>query len=125
MKKLTFLLFAFLFVSTLCFAQQAQAPVSQPTVSQTAQTPVITKTLTGKVDSVIIGDTTKGTKSELVVVADDGKKLSFVVKNGTPINDKVGITVALNDIKKDTKVTVGYTMNEMGTHKAQSIKLVE
>ena len=120
MKKLTFLLFAFLFVSVLCFAQQVSVPVSKA-----AQIPVVNKTLAGKVDSITIGDATKGTKSELVVVAEDGQKLSFVVKNGTPINDKVGITVALNDIKKDTKVTVGYTMNEMGTHKAQSIKLVE
>ncbi|MCX5699769.1 MAG: hypothetical protein NTX01_08775 [Candidatus Omnitrophica bacterium] len=68
MKKLTFSLFAFLFVSTLCFAQQASVPVSQ-----TVQTPVVMKTLAGKVDLVTIGDTTKGTKSELVVVAEDGQ----------------------------------------------------
>jgi len=130
MKKIIFSLFAFLFVSSLCFAQQAQvpvsqAPVSQPTVSQTAQAPVENKALTGKVDSVTIGDATKGIKSEIVVVDDKGQKLSFVVKSGTPITDKDAKTVALSDIKKDNKVTVAYTTSEMGTHEAQSIKLVE
>jgi len=120
MKKITFSLFAFLFVSSLCFAQQASAPASQ-----TAQTPVETKTFTGKVDSVSIGDATKGTKSELVVVANNGQKLSFVVKSGTPVTDKDAKTVSLSDIKKDNRVTVEYTISKMGTHKAQSIKLVE
>jgi len=120
MKKITFLLFAFLFVSSLCFAQQASAPVSQ-----TAQTPVETKTFTGKVDSVTIGDATKGTKSELVVVAESGQKLSFVVKSDTPITAKDRKTLTLSGIMKDNKVTVDYTTSKMGTHKAQSIKLVE
>ena len=125
MGKLTFLLFVSLFVSTLCFAQQVSVPVSKPMESQTVQTPVVTKILTGKVDSVTIGDTTKGTKSELAVVAEDGQKLSLVVKNGTPITDKNGMTVNLSDIKKDTKVTVEYTTKASGAFKAQSIKLVE
>jgi len=45
MKKISFSLFAFLFVSSLCFAQQAQAPASKLNSA-----PVETKTLTGKVD---------------------------------------------------------------------------
>ena len=120
MKKITFLVFAFLFVSSLCFAQQVAAPVSQA-----AQIPVETKTFTGKVDSITIGDIAQGIKSELVVVADAGQKLSFVVKSGTPITDKDKKMVALSDLKKENKVVVEYTMSKMGAHKAQSIKLVE
>lgn len=120
MKKITFLLFASLFVSSLCFAQQASAPVSQA-----VQIPAVTKTLTGKVDSITIGDVAKGTRSELVVVADNGQKPSFVVKSGTPITDKDGKTVTLNDIKKDNKVTIEYVAKASGANKAQSIKLVE
>ncbi|MCX5668945.1 MAG: hypothetical protein NTX89_02325 [Candidatus Omnitrophica bacterium] len=120
MKKLTFLLFVFLCVSSLCYAQQVPVPVSQ-----IAQTPVETQAFTGKVDSVTIGDTAQGVKSEIVVVADQGQKLSFVVKSGTLITDKDAKMVALSDIKKDNKVAVAYTTSKMGTHKAQSIKLVE
>ena len=120
MKKILFAIFALIFASSLCFAQQASAPVSQ-----TVQTPVVIKTLTGKVDSVTIGDATKGTKSEFVVVAENGQELSFVVKSGTPITDKNAMTVTLSDIKKDNKVTVEYTTKANGTNKAQSIKLVE
>jgi hypothetical protein len=45
MKKIIFSLFAFLFVSSLCFAQQASAPASKLTPA-----PVETKPLAGKVD---------------------------------------------------------------------------
>lgn len=120
MKKILFAVLAINFASSLCFAQQAQAPVTKPTAAV-----VETKTLTGKVDSVIIGDATKKVKSELVVVADNGQKLSLVVKNGTPITDKGGKTLTLSDIKKGNKVTVEYTAKANGTNKAQSIKLVE
>jgi hypothetical protein len=120
MKKILFALLAIAFASSLCFAQPAQAPVSKPTPS-----PVVTQTLTGKVDSVTIGDATKGMKSELIVVADNGQKLNFLVKSGTPITDKDGKAVTLSDIKKGSKVTVEYTTKASGTNKAQSIKLVE
>jgi len=120
MKKILLALLAVAFVSSLCFAQQATAPVSKLTPA-----PVETKTFTGKVDSVSLGDATKGTKSEIVIVADNGQKLSFVVKTSTPITAKDGKTLTLTDIKKDNKVTVEYTTGKMGTHKAQSIKLVE
>ncbi len=120
MKKITFSLFAFLFVTSLCFAQQASAPVSQ-----TAQIPVETKTFTGKVDSVSIGDAAKGINSEIVVVDDKGQKLSFRVKSGIPITAKDGKALTLSNIMKDNKVTIEYTTSKMGTLKAQSIKLVE
>ena len=125
MRKTFFSLFAFLCVVSLCFAQQVSTPISRPLVSQATQASVENKVFTGKVVSIAIGDATKGTKSELVVVTDEGQKLSFVVKSGTPITDKDAKVVALSDIKKDNKVTVAYTMSEMGTHKAKSIKLVE
>jgi hypothetical protein len=137
MRKLTFLVFAFLFVSSLSFAQEASVPekstsvapapvVSAPVpVSQTVQAPSLTKAVTGKVDSITIGDIAQGTKSELIVVAEDGQKLSFVVKNGTPVIDKDAKNITLSDLKKDFKVTVNYTMKVTGTNRAQSIKLLE
>ena len=105
MKKIAMVLFAVAFISSLCFAQQAQGPVSQ-----NAQTPEVAQTFTGtgKVDSMIIGDATKGIKSELVVMDDRGQTVSFVIKSGVPITDKDARTITLNDLKKDDKITVVY-----------------
>jgi len=122
MKKITLALFFVAFVSSLCFAQQASAPVSQA-----VQTPAVahTFTSTGKVDSTIIGDTTKGIRSELAIIDANGKTVSFVVKSSVSITDKDAKVITLNDIKKDSKVTVEYTISNKGINRAQSIKLVE
>lgn len=125
MRKIIFSLLTFLSATSLCFAEQVQAPVSKPMISQTAQAPVKNKTLTGKVDLVIIGDVAKGIKSEIVVVTDDGQKSSFVVNSGTPITDKDAKTLTLSDLKKEHKVTVEYAIEAGGINKVQSIKLVE
>ena len=120
MRKTIFSLLAFLFITSLCFAQQAQT-----TVSNTAAAPIASKIITAKVDAVTSGNPLKGTPAELVVVTDDGKKLSFTVKSGTPITDKDAKIITLSDVKKESKVTVEYTIKASGTNKALSIKLVE
>jgi len=120
MKKILFAVLAITLVSSLCFAQQATAPTTKAASITTE-----TKTFTGKADSVSLGDAAKGTKSEIIVMADNGQKMNFVVKAGTPITTKDGKAITLTDIKKDNKVSVEYTMSKMGAHKAQSIKLVE
>lgn len=126
MKRIFLAILVLAFASSLCFAQQAPAPVSKPA----QQVPVETKTLTGKVDSVTIADATKGTKkenkSQLAVIADNGEKLMFVVRGDTPIADKDGKAIILSDIKNGNKVTVEYTNKKAGAaNKAQSIKLLE
>ena len=118
MRKIILALFATLFISSLCFAQQPVAPVSQA-VSK----PVIVKTFTGKVDSVLIGDAAKGTKSQIAVVDENGQKLTFVVKSGTPITAKDATVLTLSGIKNGDKITVEYTTKASGTNRAQSIKV--
>ena len=122
MKKIILVLFAVASVSSLCFAQQASTPASQG-----VQAPAATQTFnsTGKVSSITIGDATKGIKSELVIMNDSGKTSSFVVKSGIPVTDKDAKAITLNDIKKDNKVTVEYTIGKKGINRAQSIKVVE
>jgi len=119
MKKMILALFAAAFVSSLCFAQQASAPVSQ-----TAPAPPVTYTITGKVDSVSIGDATQGIASGITVIDEKGQKLSFVIKSGTSITAKDGKALTLSAIMKDNKVAVDYKTTR-GIHRAQSIKLVE
>ncbi|MDD5477933.1 MAG: hypothetical protein PHG87_07055 [Candidatus Omnitrophica bacterium] len=137
MKKILFTLIAVTFINSLCFAQQestaakepqkpagsATAPVAVAPVSVPA--PVLSKSITGKVETVSIGDLSKGIKPEIVVIGEDGQKLSLVVKPGTPIVAKDTKIITLTEIKKDDKVTVEYITKQSGTHRAESIKLVE
>lgn len=137
MKKTFFTLIAATFISSLCFAQQESTSVKEsqkPAESATASVavtpvpapaPALTKIITGKVDTVSIGDVSKGIKPEIVVVGEDGQKLSLVVKPGTPIIAKDAKTITLKEIKKDDKVTVEYVTKQSGAHRAESIKLVE
>lgn len=120
MKRTIFSLFGFLFISSLCFAQMPQAPAKQA-----AQAPAEIKNFMGKIDSVSLGDAMNGNKPEIVVINDNGQKISFRVKAGTPITAKDGKALAFSDLKKDNKVAVEYTVNNAGTYKAQSIILAE
>jgi nitrous oxide reductase accessory protein NosL len=117
MKKILFAILAVSFVSSLCFAQQAKAPVAQ-------SAPVETKTFTGKVESVTIGDLTKGVKPEIVVVDESGQKLNFSIKSYTTFTAPDGKALTLNELKNDNKVTITYTTNQAGMHKAESVKVL-
>jgi uncharacterized lipoprotein YajG len=120
MKKILLILLAVTFVSSLCFAQQASAPVTQ-----TAPTPVETKSFAGKIDSITLADATKGTHSAIAVVDEKGQKMNFAVRVSTVISAKDGKQLTFGDLKKDNKVIVEYVTTEKGTNRAQSIKLVE
>lgn len=121
MKKILLATLVVVFTSSLCFAQQTSV-----SVSQTAQTSAGTRTMTGtgRVGSIIIGDSTKGIKSQLSVMDDYGKNISFAVSSETSITDKDGKVVAISDLKKGNKVTVVYAVGKK-VNRAQSIKLVE
>jgi len=137
MKKTLFTLIMATFISSLCFAQQesvsakdsqkpagaATAVVAATTVS--APAPVLTKTIIGEVDAVSTGDVTKGTKPEILVISEDGQKLSLFVKAGTPIVAKDAKIITLKEIKKGDKVSVEYITKQSGVHRAESIKLIE
>lgn len=56
---------------------------------------------------------------------DQGQKLSLSVRSKASITVKDGTALKLSDIKKDSKVTIEYTVNRAGKNRAQSIKLVE
>ena len=120
MKKILLILFAVTFVSSLCFAQQASAPVSPA-----APKPVETKSVVGKIDSITLTDATKGTHSAIAVVDEKGQKIDFAVRVSTVISAKDGNKLTFSDLKKDNKVNVEYITTENGANRAQSIKLVE
>jgi hypothetical protein len=75
---------------------------------------VTTKIFTGKVESVTIGDPTKGTKSEIVVVGRKEKKNTFVVTDATKIYDQEKKEITLDKLMKDDKVKVKYCVTKEG-----------
>ncbi|MGA2775782.1 MAG: hypothetical protein ABSE81_06980 [Candidatus Omnitrophota bacterium] len=119
MKKTLLVVLAFTFVSSLCFAQQPTAPVSQA-----APKSVETKSFVGKIDTIILADAVKGTHSAIAVVDEKGQKMNFTVKISTVISAKDGKKLTFSELKKDNKVIVEYITTEKGTNRAQSIKLV-
>ena len=120
MKKIFLTLLAATFVSSLCFAQEASAPVNQ-----VAPKPVETKSFAGKIDAITLTDVTKGVHSAIAVVDEKGQKMDFAVRISTVISAKDGKTLTFSDLKKDSKVIVEYVTTGKDTNKAQSIKLVE
>ena len=122
MKKILLVVLVVIFTSFLCFAQQVSAQVNQ-----TAQASAATKTLTitGRVDSIIIGDSAKGIKSELAIVGDYGKNISFSASDETSITNKDEKVIAISNLNKGDKVNIVYTIGKKGINRAQSIKLVE
>lgn len=116
MKKVLLAVCAFLFVSSLCFAQ---ASSTQP--AQTSQATDETKSVTGKVESISLGDTAKKTKSQIVVVDDKGQKMTFAVNNNIATYDKNGKATTLSTIAQGNKVAI--TKNDK--NKVDSIKIVE
>ncbi len=133
MKKILFVLFAAVFISSLCFAAQPKAPAAKTAAKPTndvvkaeakpAKDKVKHITVTGKVDTVSVG-IAKKTSSEITVIDDKGQKISFLVKSSTIISAKNGKPLKLGEIKKDAKIAIQYkTYRE--NNKALVIRLLE
>ncbi|MDD5116140.1 MAG: hypothetical protein PHW98_03640 [Candidatus Omnitrophica bacterium] len=121
MRKLLLVLFAAVFISPLCLAQQDAEEVNKPAFEREV---VPTFNAKGRVSSMIIGDFSKGIKSQLVFMTNYGRSLSLSVSAETAITDKDGKAIALNDIKKDSQIAIVYTMGKR-VNRAQSIQLME
>lgn len=120
MKKIFITLLIFTFAGSWSFAQQPTTPVKT-----TPKVTIETKTLAGKIDSVTLADPVKGTKSEVIVVDDNGNKTTFLVKSTTTIYDKDWKATTLDKINKDEKVKIRYTITKEGVNEATSISLVK
>ncbi|MDD5195873.1 MAG: hypothetical protein PHQ96_09420 [Candidatus Omnitrophica bacterium] len=124
MKKIIFVMLAFTFIGSLCFAQEAAAPAADPAVPEAAK-PVEAKTCTGKIDSITTGDAANNTAPEVAVMDEQGQKLVFVIKDNTVISQSNGEPATLIGLKKDDKVIIMYTTDEKGVNGAQSVQLAD
>jgi len=124
MKKTLLTLLILTFAASLCFAQQPMKPAAPVAAAPAATPPASMKAFVGKVESISLADAAKGTKSEIVVVNEAGKKLTFLVKSTATIYDAASKTITLDKIKKDDKVRVKYMTSKEGVEEATSLRIM-
>ena len=121
MKKITFAIFAALFIGSLCFAQE-QPEKNNQTVESSAEI----KTFTGTVEKITLADFMKGTRTEsILVINDKGESKGFIMQAGVIIKDRSGKMMSLDGIEKNDKVTVEYRQTRSGIIKLKSIEVIE
>ena len=124
MKKIIFVILTFMFVNSLCFAQQSSS------ISPVTLKLLETKTFAGKVEWITSGDPINKISPRITVVDENGKRLSFEIKTSasvtpaTIISDKDGNTITFSTITRGSKVALEYAITKKGINKAKSIKLV-
>ncbi len=106
MKKILFVLFAIAVVGSLCFIQLPSARADE------------TKTFIGNIEQVIptLGRPPTWTYCKIVVVADNGEKVTFFVMKATAIYDTAGKdTSGKEPLKKGKRVEVKYSIITNGS----------
>jgi hypothetical protein len=120
MNKLIILVLGVLFIGTACYAQE------KPVVVKHEASPVIkAKTITGKVEAITLADPAKATKTELVVVDENGVKATFVLGATTIIHDNITAVMGADKLAKDEKVQVKYLVSAAGANEAISVKVLK
>ena len=142
MKKMLVALSVLPLMSGLCFAQGSMATTSSAMkAAEASKAPKAAAVETGKaamgdamkaamafngkIESLSVADLLKGTKSEIVVVDDSGKKMNFWVKPTTTIYDANLQPLTLDKVKADDKAMVKYEVNKEGLNETQSISLMK
>ena len=127
MKRIFITIFALTVANGLCFAADMEtAAPKAPAMNEMKPAAMESlKVAQGKVESVSMADAMKGTKSEIVLVDDMGKKWTFGVQSTTTIWDANVQPITLDKIKVDDKVMVKYSVNKEGMNEAQSISLMK
>jgi len=120
MNKIFFSILAVVFVYSLCFAQQPTVPMSSSKLAVPEN-----KILAGKVESVSLANVEKGTKTEITVVDESGKKVTFLVKSTVTIYDADHSAITLDKINKDENVKIKYSTTKEGVEEAVSIRVVK
>ena len=131
MKRIFLMVSVFVLSAGITYAQPAGS--TKPTAPAAPAAPVVsqaskvlgTQKMAGKVDSVSMGDAAKGTKSEIVIVDDSGKKSTMQVGSTTPVFDANWATITLDKIAKGQTVTVKCTSSSDGTLKATAINVMK
>lgn len=131
MKRILGILCACIFSTGLCYAQtpaasstmpKAPAAVPASKAVETPKTPAV-KVLMGKVESVSMADPAKGTKSEIVIMDENAKKSTVLVKSSTTLYDEAWKPMTLDKIKAGDKIKIKYEITPEGMEEAVSVHL--
>ena len=127
MKKIFITIFALTVANGLCFAaDMGTAAPKAPAMNEMKSAAMESlKMAQGKVESVSMADAMKGTKSEIVLVDDMGKKWTFGVQSTTTIWDANVQPITLEKIKAEDKIMVKYSVDKEGMNEAKSISLMK
>jgi hypothetical protein len=122
MKKLLLALMILGLGTSVAMAQNSAVSKKSATKATAAKTTEY-KYVTGKVDAITLADAAKGTKAEISVTEESGKKVTFMVKTSATVHDAAGVVTTLDKVKKDDKVKVKYSSKE-GVNEAVTVKLI-
>jgi hypothetical protein len=118
MKKILLVLIVGLFMVPFCFAQEPSAAIkAAPVPSEPAMA------ISGKVSFVTLGDVSKATKSEIVLLDDSGKEVKMRVSNMAVMTDKDGNRISLDKISSGQSVSVKYRTTKEGIRVAVAVKV--
>jgi tetratricopeptide (TPR) repeat protein len=84
------------------------------------------QTFTGTIAEILFNnDPMHGNRSEIIAIDDKGQKTSFIVRTGISVSSTSGgeKTYILKTLRKGDMVTIDYTTNREGLHRAMTIKL--
>ncbi len=115
MKKIIFSTLFTLFLAYTCFAQTPTHKTAHKSQVTSANS------IIGKVDSITLGNVTKKTKAQIVIVDDKEQKTNFMVNNNITTYDKDNNVTTLAKIAKGD--TIAITKN--GKNKVNSIKIIK
>ena len=95
-------------------------------LAQAATVPVVMKkSLTGVIKSISWADTSKGTKSEIIVKNTAGKTFNILITSTTTLWDVDAKAIMLDKIVAKKKVNVIYLTTTEGVNVGKSIKILK
>jgi hypothetical protein len=120
MKKTIVLTILAVLFSVSSFAQQKPVTAAKPEAPA-----VVVKDFSGKVDSIILADTVKNIKPQLVTLDEKNAKVTFIVSDKAMIMNAAGEMVTLEKIAKGLNVVVKYHVSASGANEATDITIVK
>jgi hypothetical protein len=103
MKKIFIIAFALILTASFSFAQFPGETFKQ---------------VTGKVKTLTIGDTSKGTKSQIVVVDDKSAEMTLSIDPEATFYDAEFYTISLDKVKVNDRVNIRYDKSKEGVNVA-------
>ncbi len=120
MKRLFLSLLVVFSSFSLCFGQQGAASEVVTRDVPGART----TTATGTITVIILGDDSKGVKSQVSITNSYVNNISFSVSAETVITGRAGKEIGVSELRKGDKIAVGYILGKK-VNRAQSIKVLE